>query len=186
MHPSRKQRLFFIFLVMKMAKYRKIRYRGRFRPFCHCRDGQYRLQNNTNLLAGQSERPSKCRFFHPMALIFLKPPHFHQYPHYINVIEIAMIIMMVLQLLNIVTCGRCNWGGDSTGYKNGNFEAYALMQCGRSAGKRKLTFRNFELFSILKKVAETRISKTSGKPFHYNRSVFNILGPNIPNIGILG
>ena len=38
----------------------------------------------------------------------LKPPHFHQYPHCINVIEITMIIMMVLQLLNIVTCGRCN------------------------------------------------------------------------------
>ena len=104
MHPSRKQRLFFIFLVMKMA----IRYRSRFRPSCHFRDGQYKLQNNTNLLAGQGDRPSKCLFSHPMALIFLKPPHFHQYPHSINVIEIAMIIMMVLQLLNIVTCGRCN------------------------------------------------------------------------------
>ena len=103
MHPSRKQRLFFIFLVRKMAKYRKIRYRSRFLPSCYFK---YRLQNNTNLLAGQGGRPSKCRFPHPMALIFLKPPHFHQYPHYINVIEIAMIIMMVLQLLNIVTCGR--------------------------------------------------------------------------------
>ena len=96
MHPSRKQRLFFIFLVMKMAKYRKIRYRSRFRSSCHIRDGQYRLQNNTNLLACQDDRPSKFRFSHPMALIFLKPPHFHQYPHYINVIEIVMIIMMVL------------------------------------------------------------------------------------------
>ena len=62
---------------MKMAKYRKIRYRSRFRPSCHFRDGQYRLQNNTNLLAaGQGDRPSKCRFSHPMALIFLKPPSF--------------------------------------------------------------------------------------------------------------
>ena len=84
MHPNRKQRLFFIFLVMKMAKYRRIRYRSRFRPSCHFRDGQYRLQNNTSLLTGQGDRPSKCRFSHPMALIFLKPPHFHQYPHYIN------------------------------------------------------------------------------------------------------
>ena len=108
MHSSRKQRLFFIFLVRKMAKYRKIRYRSRFPPSCYFRDGQYRLQNNTNVLGGQGDRPSKCRFSHPMALIFLKPPRFHQYPHYINVIEIAMIIMMVLQLLNIVTCGRCN------------------------------------------------------------------------------
>ena len=112
MHPSRKQRLFFIFLVMKMAKYRKIRFRSRIRPSCHFRDGQYRLQNNTNLLAGQGDRPS--HFSHPMALIFLKLPHFHQYPHYINVIEITMIIMMVRQLLNIVTCGRCKslwrWG----------------------------------------------------------------------------
>ena len=76
MHPSRKQRLFFIFLVMKMAKYRKIRYRSRFRPSCHLRDGQYRP-----ILAGQGDQPSKCCFSHPMALIFL---NFHQYPHYIN------------------------------------------------------------------------------------------------------
>ena len=69
MHPSRKQRLFFIFLVMKMAKYRK-RYRSRFCPSHHFRDGQYRLQNNTNLPAGQGDRPSNCRFSHPMALIF--------------------------------------------------------------------------------------------------------------------
>ena len=132
MHPNRKQRPFFIFLVMKMAKYRKIRYRSRFRPSCHFRDGQYRLQNNTNLLAGQGDRPSKCRFSRPMAIIFLKPPHFHQYPHYINVIEVAM---MVPQLLNIVTCGRCNWGEDGTGYKDGNFEAYA--QAMRKVCRRK-------------------------------------------------
>ena len=125
MHPRRKQRLFFIFLVMKMVKYRKIRYRSRFRPSCHFSEGQYRLQNNSNLLAGQGDRPSKCRFSHPMALIFLKPPRLHQYPHYINVIGFAMIIMMVPQLLNIVTCGRCNWGEEGTGYKDGNFEAYA-------------------------------------------------------------
>ena len=105
MYPSRKHQLFFIFLVMKMAKFRKIRYRSRFRPSCHFRDGQYRLQH---LLADQGDRPNKCRFSHPMAFIVLKPLHFHQYPHYINVIEIAMIIMMVLQLLNIVTCGRYN------------------------------------------------------------------------------
>ena len=39
MHPSRKQRLFFIFLVMKMVKHRKIRYHSRFHPSCHFRDG---------------------------------------------------------------------------------------------------------------------------------------------------
>ena len=137
MHPSRKQRLFFIFLVMKMAKYRKIRYRSRFRLSCHFKDGQYRLQNIRNLLAGQGDRRCKCRFSHPMALIFLKPPHFHQYPHYINEIEIAMIIMMVPQLLNIVTLGRCNWGEDGTGSKGGNFEAYA------QAMRAKELFRNF-------------------------------------------
>ena len=45
-----------------------------------------------------------------------------------------MIIMMVPQLLNIVTCGRFNWGEDGTGYKDGNFEAYAQAMrkvCGR-------------------------------------------------------
>ena len=80
MHPHRKQQPFFILLVMKMAKYRKIRYRSRFRPSCHFRYGQYyRLQNNTNLLAVQGDRPSKCRFSHP---IFLKQRNRDRHDHH--------------------------------------------------------------------------------------------------------